>query len=237
MDIYISNDKISKLEPVSKVNYGKYGICYKLNSNLVLKIFTRKLEYYVENNIKRNMKRESDIIMYPKNMVYIDYKKKFMDGYTCKLADGIDLNTLFEQIENNTGDLSFDKLLSAYYDNFLDKLNKEKVYLNDVKPAHIFIDDNISIIDSDFFRSKPLAMTNSEMKKQNLIEVNGSIIAIINHYLPGDYWGNNNIESENFIYNYIKGIEKITNNNIDSMLKLSKYKFTDSEILELRKVL
>lgn len=237
MDIYISNDKISKLEPVSKVNYGKYGICYKLNSNLVLKIFTRKLEYYVENNIKRNMKRESDIIMYPKNMVYIDYKKKFMDGYTCKLADGIDLNTLFEQIENNTGDLSFDKLLSAYYDNFLDKLNKEKVYLNDVKPAHIFIDDNINIIDSDFFRSKPLAMTNSEMKKQNLIEVNGSIIAIINHYLPGDYWVNNNIESENFIYNYIKGIEKITNNNIDSMLKLSKYKFTDSEILELRKVL
>ena len=80
-------------------------------------------------------------------------------------------------------------------------------------------------------------MTNKEKKKQNLIEVNGSIIAIINHYLPGDYWVNNNIDSEEFLYNYLINIEKVTNKDVDSILKLSNYKFKDSQIDELRKVL
>ena len=95
----------------------------------------------------------------------------------------------------------------------------------------------MSLIDSDFFKSVPLAMTNKEKKKQNLIEVNSSIIAIINHYLPGDYWVNNNIESEEFLYNYLINIEKVTNKEVDSILKLSNYKFKDSQIDELRKVL
>ena len=39
MPIYISKEMIENLPPVSKINYGRYGICYKLNSNTVLKIF------------------------------------------------------------------------------------------------------------------------------------------------------------------------------------------------------
>lgn len=237
MPIYISKEMIEKLPPVSKINYGRYGICYKLNSNTVLKIFTRKLEEDVKKNIRRNLKRQSPIIMYPKDAVYVEQKSKFMDGYTCPLAPGIDFNTLYEQIENNENDLSFDKLLSAYYNEFLNELNNEKIYLNDVKPNHVFIDDSMSLIDSDFFKSVPLAMTNKEKKKQNLIEVNSSIIAIINHYLPGDCWVNNNIESEEFLYNYLINIEKVTNKDVDSIFKLSNYKFKDSQIDELRKVL
>ena len=48
---------------------------------------------------------------------------------------------------------------------------------------------------------------------------------------------NNNIESEEFLYNYLINIEKVTNKDVDSILKLSNYKFKDSQIDELRKVL
>ena len=74
MDLFIDKKITKNLPPVSKINYGKYGICYKYN-DMVLKIFTKKLEMYIKKNIKRNLKRESDIIMYPKDRVYIDNKK------------------------------------------------------------------------------------------------------------------------------------------------------------------
>ena len=237
MDLFIDKKITKNLPPVSKINYGKYGICYKYN-DMVLKIFTKKLEMYIKKNIKRNLKRESDIIMYPKDRVYIDNKKSFMDGYTCYLASGMDFDTLFSEVLDNNMDLSFDKLLSAFYDEFLEKLNKEKILLEDVKPNHVFIDDSITLIDSDFYRSVPIFKSDNERKKENLIEVNGSIIPIINYFLPGKLMFNiDNMDNEMFLYNSISNIEKLTNNYVDSLYKLSNYKFSDDQIKELKKVL
>ena len=53
----------------------------------------------------------------------------------------------------------------------------------------------------------------------------------------GLHIANNNIESEEFLYNYLINIEKVTNKDVDSILKLSNYKFKDSQIDELTKVL
>ena len=231
--IYLNKEFVNKLKPASKNNRGEYGNCYKFRGK-VLKIFTRKLEPYIETNTKRNLKRESDIIMYPISRVFVDEK----NGYICDKASGLDLDTIMDMISNGKYNISFDKLLSAYYDEFLDKLLKEKVLLEDIKPSHIFIDDSISLIDSDFYKKVPVFMTNSNKNKRNLKKVNNSVISLVEYFLPNELnFSYNDIDSSSYLYKNINNIKKVSGGQINSLGDFLDYRFEDEQISELRKLL
>lgn len=231
--IYLNKDVIKKLKPISKNNRGEYGNCYKFRGK-VLKIFTRQLEPYIKDNIERNLKRESDIIMYPISRVFTDDK----NGYICNKASGVDLDTAMDLISNYEYDIPLDKLLSAYYDDFLDKLLKEKVLLEDIKPSHVFIDDSISLIDSDFYKKVPIYMTNKTKNQRNLKKVNNSVISLIEYFLPNELsLSYNNIGSSSYLYKNINNIKKVTDGQINNLSDFLEYRFEDSQINELRKLL
>ena len=133
---------------------------------------------------------------------------------------------------------SFDKLLSAYYDEFLDKLLKEKVLLEDVKPNHIFIDDSISLIDSDFYKKVPVFMTSGNKNKRNLKKVNNSVISLVEYFLPNELnFSYNDIDSSSYLYKNINNIKKVSGGQINSLGNFLDYRFEDEQISELRKLL
>ena len=231
--IYLNKKVIDNLEPISSKNKGQYGSCYKYNGK-VLKVFKNELSPYLKSNIKRNLKRESDIIMYPKDRVYVDDKY----GYICNIAPGNDLSSIMDFVDKQIYDLSFDKLLSAFYDEFLEKLNKEKILLEDVKPSHIFIDDSMTLIDSDLYRKVPIFMTDKTRKELNLLKVNDSVISLLEYFLPESLSFNyKDNKKDYYLYKNIDNIKKISFNEIYSLKSLMNYNFDAFQINELRKMI
>lgn len=118
-DIYLSGIKIKRLIPVSNKPSGVNGCCYKYKDG-VIKIFRYNLNTYDKENILDHLNRESNIILWPKALVF---KKDFftdkLKGYYMPMAKNESLLTLRNNILKNKKDITFDEFLSIYYDKFL----------------------------------------------------------------------------------------------------------------------
>lgn len=236
--IFMREDDIRKLEPLSFPNRGLAGQCYKYEDG-VLKVFHRTFSVSgIKHNIRKNFKRESVIIMYPRKKLYVVDRSPFLMGYTCNMAPGFRFDLLRDKIKLGILDVSFDEFLTSYYDIFIKELKKEKVILNDVKFAHIFFDDNFYLVDSDLYYDKPVIMTEKEKNDQNISLFNENI----NYFIRDFLFLNNFIcdfeyKNEDFLDKTLNYIMKVSQNEVNSFGALAEYEFTDAQIKELGKVL
>lgn len=226
-NIYLTSKQIKRLEPISS---GNFGSCYNYK-NGVLKVFRSDIHSDMMSDINKNLKRESNIVMYPKRKLYkIELLKVKPSGYYMNKAPGIDLETMVFDILTGKTDLSFDDFLSLYYDKFILELKKEDALLNDVKTSHVFIDDNFYLIDTDFY-SDALS-SGDETYKRNLLEVNScfdNFLCRFSRYLiPRDgIFTNEEIEKfqkEKYLDDKINYIKRLTNGSVETLRELGEYK-------------
>ena len=234
-NIILTEKQIDNLPILSGDNTGAYGKCYKYKGK-ILKIFKYDISPSDYQNIKANLKRKSDIIMYPNSKVYIYDEKLRFKGYTCDEAPGIALSNMRSLIRNGKEDISFDDFLSGYYDKFLPKLKKENVLLSDIKLQHIFFDNCFYLIDTDWYKEKPEDMTIKEKNEKNIKKFNTYLNNFIFYFLSIEIC--NNLEfgisleeryKEVYIEKIIEGIIKATNGEVNSFNELYNYKFNDGE--------
>ncbi len=97
-DIYLTKKEIDKREknPINDEYKGAYGSCSYYNGG-ILKVFHVHIDDDIKENIENNLKRESNIIMYPKCMLFEKRSKKFR-GYFMDEAPGKKLLTLRNEI-------------------------------------------------------------------------------------------------------------------------------------------
>lgn len=87
-NIYLTKEQIKKLKPLSDDSAGFWGTCFSYDGG-VLKVFSNLLfENKMKKRIRKNIKRESPIIMYPQNKLYIIDNGPFLAGYKCQKAKG-----------------------------------------------------------------------------------------------------------------------------------------------------
>ena len=219
--IYLGLNEVNNLLPLSNCNKGCWAECYNYNDG-VLKIYYDDIHPDILKNINNNIKKNSNIIMYPKDKLYVDFKLK---GYYCLKAPGISLEELSNDIINGFKDLLFDDFLGMYYDKFLPEIIKENVVFDDLKLEHTFIDDNFYFIDTDFYKEKENNISNKSVKERNLSNINFFIFNYFiysftneNLYIPNNY-------KENYMEKMINNIRIKSNNYVDSFSKLNNYKF------------
>ncbi len=120
-NIYLTSKQIERLEPISSSNFGS---CFNYKKG-VLKVFRSDIHFDMISDINKNLKRESNIVMYPKYKLYkVEFLKIKPNGYYMNKAPGIDLKTMVFDIKVGEADLSFDDFLSLYYDKFILELKK-----------------------------------------------------------------------------------------------------------------
>lgn len=66
-NIYLTSKQINRLEPISS---GNFGSCFNYK-NGVLKVFNYDIYSDMLSDINKNLKRESNIVMYPKRKLYM----------------------------------------------------------------------------------------------------------------------------------------------------------------------
>lgn len=226
-NIYLTSKQIERLELISS---GNFGSCFNYK-NGVLKVFNSDINSDTLSAINKNLKRESNIVLYPKRKLYkVEFLEAKPSGYYMNKAPGIDLKTMVFDILTGEIDLSFNDFLSLYYDKFIPELKKEDALLNDVKIAHVFIDDNFYLIDTDFYSD---ALSSSdETYKRNLLEVNScfhNFLCYFSKYLVPAYgiFTDEEIEKfrkETYIDDKINYIKRLTSSSVDTFGKLNEYK-------------
>ena len=231
-NIILTKKNIKKLEPLSSDNSGLWGTCYKYEDG-VLKVFQNIFfDKEMKKRIEKNLKRDSEIIMYPKKKLYVIDRGPFLSGYKCPLAKGISLDNLAGKILYSDIDISFDDFKSAYYDKFIGLLKKEDIVLNDVKIEHIFYNDSFSLVDTDYYDDRPKEMSNKEKNDINITLFNREIRCflgdIIGVYKFLDY------DDDFFIDRYLNLIMQVTQNEVNSFSSLKNYSFSKSQKDELR---
>lgn len=232
-NIILTKKDIKKLEPLSSDNSGLWGTCYKYEDG-VLKVFQNIFfDKEMKKRIKKNLERDSEIIMYPKKKLYVIDRGPFLSGYKCPLAKGYSLDDLAGKIIDEKIDISFNDFKSAYYDKFLNLLKKETVIISDVKQRHIFYDDGFTLIDTDFYEEPPKEISDNEKNKINIGLFNNEL-AYFFSLIVGVYGHLWNKENEDFIEKYLDLILKETKNEVDSLKKLRDYSFTDLQKNKLR---
>lgn len=145
-------------------------------------------------------------------------------------APGIDLETMKFNILTGVTDFSFDDFLKLYYDKFIPELKKENALLNDVKMAHVFIDDNFYLIDTDFYSD--VLSSSDETYKKNLLEVNScfrNFLCYFSIHLVPNYGfftdeDMQKLQNEKYLDDKINYIKRLTNGSIDTFGKLNEYK-------------
>lgn len=234
-NIILTRKQVDNLPLLSGDNSGAYGKCYDYKGK-VLKIFKRYIEPSDYQNIKLNLKRKSDIIMYPETKVYLFDEKLRFKGYTCDKAPGVDLYSIQALIVEGKEDISFNRFLAGYYDIFLPKLKKENVILNDVKLNHIFFRDYFCLIDTDWYIERPTDMTNEEKDEKNIDKINTYLGNFIFNFVPievcSDLTFNISLEEKNseiYIEKIFESIIKATNGEVDTFYELFNYRFSDGE--------
>ena len=228
--IILKEADIKKLKPIVDFNRGSYGSCYDYDGK-VLKVFKKNIDTHMLANIKKNIKRENEFIMYPIDLIKIKERESAINGYICNKAPGVDLNDLDTLICDGKTDITFDDFLAAYYDRFLPSIKKEKLLFSDIKPRHIFYDDNFYLIDTDFYITKFPYLSNKRKDEKNLIIINESIRIFMNYFLTfGLVFDIDDIHSEKYLDNKISILRKIVGNDINTFGKLDNYIFTDDKI-------
>ena len=234
-NIILTKKQIDGLKLLSGSNTGSYGKCYDYKGK-VLKLFKYDIAPSDYQNIKANLQRKSDIIMYPESKVYEYDEKLVLKGYICNKAPGFDLSIMRTLIKDNKEDISFDGFLSGYYDIFLPKLKKEDVILSDIKLEHIFFRDFFCLIDTDWYTSRPNDMTIEYKNKKNIERINTYLSNFVFYFLPISVCSNIEFDislkerfNEIYIQKIFEGIIKATNGDVDTFNELLNYRFRDGE--------
>lgn len=221
-DIYLSRRELKKLEPLSDKSHGVFGQCYRYN-NGVLKIYYNNVPFYLRSSINKNIKRDSKIILYPKCKLY---KKGIifptLKGYYMDEAPGINLLTLSNNIISGKQDLSFDEILSLYYDSFIPELKTEKILMSDLKLPHIFVDDNFYFTDTDSYED---GFSNSFMYRENLKQINFVFFDFFINVgsLPIKAYSSS-FSKENYFYRQVNEIRKLTGNSVNTLREFCEYR-------------
>lgn len=232
-DIFLDYEDISNLEPLTYKNSGRYGACYKYEDG-VLKIFRVPLYGFIKENVRNNLKRKSEFIMYPERKLFLTRENPQFYGYKCKKAPGYSFNDIKEKVYEEELDISFDDFLTAYYDRFIRCIKKEDVIMCDIKPEHIFWDYNLYLIDTDFYTKNNFVL-NSTKDKVNISKINNSLLEFFNYFLEKRFLSINiDCAKKSFLEKFIKEIRKTTNYEVNSLKELNNYKFVDSEEKRLR---
>ena len=71
-DIVLTKNEINNLKLLKDDSYGAYGKIVKYNDG-VLKIYHHKINEFLLEKLKKNIKRKSNIIIYPDCFVYENY--------------------------------------------------------------------------------------------------------------------------------------------------------------------
>lgn len=234
-NIFLTKKQVDDLPSLSGNNTGAYGKCYEYKGK-VLKIFKKDITPSDYQNIKANLKRKSDIIMYPVSKVYLYDEKLRFKGYTCDKAPGVNLSSARGLIKDGKEDISFDSFLKGYYDIFLPKLKKEDVILNDIKLGHIFFREYFCLVDTDWYIQKPSDMLDKEKDEKNIGKINTYLGNFIFSFVPIEVCNYLTFDvslqekySEIYIEKIFEGIIKATNGEVNSFNELYNYKFSDSE--------
>lgn len=246
--VILPRSKLEKLKPLSKNSYGCLSECCSYKDG-VIKSFYEEIDKATLMRIKKNLKRNSKIVIYPKKLVYkLKYEKYKLSislvGYYMKKAPGINLTKLLKNIIIGSMDLSYERLLYLYYEKFLPELREEEVAIYDMKASHVFIDDNIYLTDTDDFDDE-LYVDDTDILsklykepeveylednsfdriyKYNLGEINKCFEYILyfisNYSLNIDY----NLEDENYLKAVISQIKEQTSADVKTLGQLNKYK-------------
>lgn len=228
-NIYLTSEEIKNLNKVCKHNYGCNGECF-LYKDGVVKLFYNELPFYLKDKIDNDIKRSSNIILWPRKKVFkVNKKASYMAGYFMDKAPNISLLDLKNKIISQKTDISFDDFLRVYYDNFLSALKKEEIYMVDIKLAHVFIDDNFYFIDTDgyFEKDDNFIFAKTDQAKPydyNLKEIN-RVLALFMDCIMGPnimVYKDEDLSKESFLYDAIFNARKLTKTN--SFMKLSNYK-------------
>lgn len=225
-NIYLAKRKIDYREkhPINDDFKGAYGSCTYYN-NGILKVFHVYIDDDIKENIENNLKRKSNIIMYPKCKLFEKRTKKFR-GYFMDEAPGKNLLKLKNEIICGKNDISFEELLYLYYDMFIPELKKEEVVISDMKSCQVFIDDNIYLTDTDLFYDKDNSYAKKWLKDcsyrdvfhANIHEMNYVFKVVFNDIGNQMIWlHDDELRDVNYIYKYFDEIRKVTNNSVKTL--------------------
>lgn len=214
-DIILSREEINNLELLKKDSYGAYGKIVKYKDE-ALKIYHHKIDKLLLSHLKKNIKRESNIIIYPECFVYENYiNDNNIRGTYMKKASGTHMLDFKNDIKDDKVILTFDEFL-CYYNIFLNELEKEEVLIRDLKPEQIFFDKKFVLTDSDSFddiRDFSVKFYINLYDCKNIYEANlFNINTVMEKYLKENFYkdidaSDNELKDRNYIYSLLKQIK------------------------------
>lgn len=221
-NIYLTDFQIKRLEPVSD-NMDSYsgtrGKCLKYKDG-VLKVFY-DINVPTIKSIQKNVLKDSPIIIYPEKKLYkiLSFSMPFIpEGYYMKKAPGKNLLTLRNEIICDKNDILFDDIEEIYYDKFLPLLKMEKDRISDLKFAHVFLDDNFYITDTDGFEPEDNAY------KHNIDSFNEILSCLFRQIGDAPYFEYGILYSdESYLEKQINHIKKLTSNSVNSFKDFKDY--------------
>lgn len=161
----IEDDAIDykSLKLVNKIASGRSGNIYLTSDNRILKMFTSTSFTYIkdrEETLRYIKKLDVAEVAKPKNLVYYD---GIFIGYIMEyLPEGSDLLT---KCKSYTFEEKLEKINKL--EKVMKKLHKQKIYICDLNPNNMYLDNNgnIKLIDCDAFVTKRNILNNSVVKK------------------------------------------------------------------------
>ncbi len=136
---------VSKLKPLEH-GEGKFGKCYILDEETIYKEFKPVIEEELiicRESLVPLVEKENETFILPR---YLNCEDKILLGYTMRYINAPCLRRLGHNISLSKLALATPKV---YQD--IDNLSNNKIITADVNDRNILFDENIHIIDSDFY--------------------------------------------------------------------------------------
>ena len=136
---------VSKLKPLEH-GEGKFGKCYILDEETIYKEFKPVIEEELiicKESLVPLVEKENETFILPR---YLNCEDKILLGYTMRYINAPCLRRLGHNISLSKLALATPKV---YQD--IDNLSNNKIITADVNDRNILFDENIHIIDSDFY--------------------------------------------------------------------------------------
>ncbi len=161
----IEKDSINykDLKLIKKIASGRSGNIYLTDSNKILKMFTTTSFTYVkdrEETLRYIKSIDLNEVVKPKNLVYYD---GVFIGYIMEyLPEG---SALLKKCDSYNFEEKLEKINKL--EDIMKKLHDRKIYICDLNPDNIFIDNkgNVRLIDCDSFITKKNVINTSVSKK------------------------------------------------------------------------
>lgn len=214
-DIVLTKNEINNLKLLKDDSYGAYGKIVKYNDG-VLKIYHHKINEFLLEKLKKNIKRESNIIIYPDCFIYENYIcDDNIRGTYMKKAEGIHLLDLKDDIKDDKVILTFDEFL-YYYELLLNELEKEEVLIRDLKPEQVFLNNNFVLTDSDSFDDESdfsvvfyMGLYNCDsIYAANIFNINNMINKYVKEYFYNDIDDSERkLKNKDYIYSLFEELE------------------------------